>query len=125
MSAERVAVGKDASPGEENEPGNTIGRSARNTAERFGRRVHPRAKLPDRVVLWVLRLLRSSHPPRHEGPCSREESLSGRVPLRPPCPRRCKQYTPVHRPVPPPLPTPPPPPASLPRAHLLASALPL
>jgi len=62
----------DASPGQENEPGNTIGRSARNTAERFGRRVHPRAKLPDSVVPWVLQRLRSWHPPRHEGRCSRE-----------------------------------------------------
>ena len=72
ISPRPVRVRKDASPGQENEPGNTIDRSAHSIAERFGRRVHPRAKSPDRVVPWVLRLLRSSHPPRHEGQCSRE-----------------------------------------------------
>src|SRR5258708_19530834 len=35
--------------------------------------------------------------------------LSGRVPLRQLCSRRCKQYTPVHRPFPPYSPPPPPP----------------
>src|SRR2546429_1792123 len=71
ISPHPVPVRMDASRGQENEPGNTIDRSARKTAEHCGRRVHPRAKLPDRVVLWVLRLLRSLHPPRHEGPyCS-------------------------------------------------------
>src|SRR5439155_15563707 len=53
ISPRPVRVRKDASRGQENEPDNTIGRSARNTAGRFGRRVHPRAKLPDRVVPWV------------------------------------------------------------------------
>jgi len=77
ISPHPVPVRKDASPGQENEPGNTIDRSARKTAERFGRRVHLRAILPDRVVLWVLRLLRSSHPPRHEGRCSREGHSAG------------------------------------------------
>src|SRR5882762_9738556 len=72
ISLHPVPVRMDASRGQENEPGNTIDRSARKTAERCGRRVHPRAILPDRVVPWVLRLLRSSHPPRHEGRCSRE-----------------------------------------------------
>jgi len=72
ISPHPVRVRKDASRGQENEPGNTIGRSARSIAERLGRRVHPRAKLPDRVVPWVLLLLRSSHPPRHETQCSRE-----------------------------------------------------
>src|SRR5882762_8650272 len=74
ISLHPVPVRMDASRGQENEPGNTIDRSARKTAERCGRRVHPRAKLPDRVVPWVLRLLRSSHPPRREGRCSREEA---------------------------------------------------
>src|ERR1700719_1671475 len=72
ISQHPVPVRMGASRGQENEPGNTIDRSARKTAERFGLRVHLRAILPDRVVLWVLRLLRSSHPPRHEGRCSRE-----------------------------------------------------
>src|SRR6266852_69584 len=66
ISPRPVRVRKGASPGQGNERGNTIGRSARNTAERFGRTVHPRATLPDRAVPWVLRPLRSSHPPRHE-----------------------------------------------------------
>src|ERR1700730_18802472 len=77
ISPHPVPGRKDASPGQENELGNTIDRSARKTAERFGRRVHPRAKLPDRVVPWVLRLLRSSHPPRHEGRYGREECSAG------------------------------------------------
>src|SRR5260370_41291765 len=113
-----VRARKDASPGKENEPGNVIGRSATNIAGRCGSMVHPRAKLPDRVVLWVSRLLRSSHPPRYEGRCSGEESLSGRVPRRQPCPRRCKQYTPVHRRVSPPC-SPPPPPHQTPPARAI------
>src|SRR5260370_371638 len=66
ISPRPAPVRKDASPGQGNERGNTIGRTAGNTAERCGRRVHPHAKLPDKVVPWVLLLLCSWHPPRHE-----------------------------------------------------------
>src|SRR5258708_38659787 len=66
ISPRPVPVHKDASQDRESGPGNTIGRSARSTVERCGRRVHPRAKLPDKVVPWVLLLLCSWHPPRHE-----------------------------------------------------------
>src|SRR5260370_2020898 len=92
-----VRARKDASPGQENGPGNTIDHNVRNTVERCGHTAHPRAKLPDRVVPWVLRLLRSSHPPRHERQCSREETVSGGVPRRQLCSRRCRQYPPVQR----------------------------
>src|SRR6267142_1773383 len=90
----------DASRGRENERGRTIGCTARNTAGRYGRRVHPTAKFPDKTVPLVLRLLRSSHPPRNKKR-HREEALSGLVlPLRL-CSRRCRQYTPARRPSPP------------------------
>jgi hypothetical protein len=61
-----VPVHMDASRGRGSARGNTIGRSAGNTAERYGRRVHPRAKLPDKVVLLVLLLLRSWQSPQLE-----------------------------------------------------------
>src|SRR6267142_1501405 len=89
-----------ASRGPGNELGRTIGCTARNTAGRFGRRVHPTAKFPDKIVVWILRPLRSSHPPRNKKR-RREEALSGLVrPLRL-CSRRCRQYTPARRPSPP------------------------
>src|SRR6267142_4072396 len=89
-----------ASRGRGNELGRTIGCTARNTAARFGRRVHPTAKFPDKIVVWILRPLRSSHPPRNKKR-RREEALSGLVrPLRL-CSRRCRQYTPARRPSPP------------------------
>src|SRR5437899_5578455 len=96
ISPRPVRVHKDASQDRESEPGNTIGRSARSTVERCGRRVHRRAKLPDKVVPWVLLLLCSRHPPRHERG-SREGELSGHVRLLPLCSHRCKQYTPARR----------------------------
>src|SRR6267378_3403433 len=90
----------DASRGRGNELGRTIGCTARNTAGRYGRRVHPTAKFPDKVVVWVLQLLCSSHPPQNKEPRG-EETLSGLVrPLRL-CSRRCRQYTPARRPSPP------------------------
>lgn len=95
ISLHPARVRRNASPGRENEPCNTSGRSAGNIAERCGRRVHPRAKPPDKVVPWVLRLLQSWHPPRHETRCTREGNLSGHARPRPLCSRRCRQYTPV------------------------------
>ena len=95
ISPRPVRERRDANPGRGNVPGNTIDRIAGNTGERYGRRVHPRVKLPDRVVLWALRLLRSSHPPQHQRRCSREEALSGWARLRQLCPRRYTQYTPA------------------------------
>src|SRR6266850_367065 len=59
-----VRARTDATRGRGNELGRTIGCTAHNTAGHFGRKVHPTAKFPDKVVIWVLRLLRSSHPPR-------------------------------------------------------------
>src|SRR5882757_10690378 len=72
-----VRVHKDASQDRESEPGNTIGRSARSTVERCGRRVHRRAKLPDKVVPWVSLLLRSWQPPQLEKRGSREANSAG------------------------------------------------
>ena len=77
ISPRPVRVRKRASPGRGNAPGKTIGRSVRKTAGRYDRRVHPRAKLPDRVVPWVLRLLRSCHPPRNENRFGGEGSSAG------------------------------------------------
>src|SRR5260370_4927453 len=77
ISPRPVRVRRRASPGRGNAPGKTIGRSVRKTAGRYDRRVHPRAKLPDRVVPWVLRLLRSWHPPLNENRFGREGSPAG------------------------------------------------
>ena len=78
VSPHPAPVRKDASPGRGNEPCNTSDRNAGNTAERCGRRVHRQARLPDRVVLWVLLLSRSWHPPRHERQCRREGAQRAR-----------------------------------------------
>jgi hypothetical protein len=91
----------DATRGRGNEPGKTIACTAHNTVGRFGRRVHPPAKFPGKAVLWVSRLLRSSHPPRQRMRSFVQEALSGPVPLPRLYSRRCRQYTPVRRPLPP------------------------
>src|SRR5882672_8411252 len=66
-----------ASRGRGNELGRTIGCTARNTAGRFGRRVHPTAKFPDKIVVWILRPLRSSHPPRNKAAQGRGTQRAG------------------------------------------------
>jgi len=65
INSHPARVRTHAIQGQGNVPGRTIEYTAHSIAARFGRRVHPRAKLPDKVAVWVLRPLRSSHPPRH------------------------------------------------------------
>src|SRR6266850_8482466 len=67
----------DASRGRGNELGRTIGCTAHNIAGRFGRRVHPTAKFPDKAVVWVLQLSCSSHPPQNKEPRGEETQRAG------------------------------------------------
>src|SRR5882672_8217217 len=74
ISPRQVRAHTEASRGRGNALGRTIGCTAHNTAGHFGRKVHPTAKFPDKVVIWVLRLLRSSHPPRKKSGAGKRHS---------------------------------------------------
>ena len=101
ISSRPVRERTHASLGRGNAPDRTIADNICNTAGHFDCRAHLHAKLPGSAVPGASQLLRSLHPPCCRRRCFREVGLSGRVPPRPLCPHRCRQYTPVCRPMPP------------------------
>jgi len=99
-SARPCSGAKDASPDHENEPGNTMCRSGRAILLSALLQISHARNCLTVLFLWFYGCQRSSHPPRHARTVQQGRGLSpDAFPLCQLCYRRCKQYTPVHRPL--------------------------